>query len=156
MGRVEKPINTKHREGDYMCYTYYHESKLKNGSIVYHKNCCRKRIKPENEKKKRGPKVCDAVSRYKKLKKEKEMAIRELKKKLILKVDSFSLSDLRGIVKIVDDSPCIFAERLINADNTDNADSIDNTDRANNSSGNDTNAEPITTGEALEVLRSML
>ena len=176
MGRIEKPTNTKHREGDYMCYTYYREFKQKDGAIVYHKNKCRKRVKPEAEKKKRGRKVCDAVSRYKKLKKQKETAIRELKKKLILKVDSFSLSDLRVIADMVDNSPGMFAERVINTDSIDSVDSVDSIESVDNTDSTDSadsadsggsadgvdstsranNSEPLTTGEALEVLRSML
>ncbi len=112
MPRLQKPENTKHRDGDFMYYTYYHEFKTKDGQIVYHKNCCKKRITPRRDKQIKTPRM---------IKKEKERLVRELKKKLLGAVDSLSLLDLHKIVELVDNNPLLFAERLTNEDSENNS-----------------------------------
>jgi len=101
--RHQKPENTKHREGDFMYYTYYHEFKTKDGEIVYHKNCCKKRIKGRNNDREDTPRM---------IKKKKERLILELKKKLLTAVNSFSLFDLEAIIEIAERDPVFIVKTI--------------------------------------------
>jgi len=100
--RHQKPESTKHREGDFMYYTYYHEFKTKDGEIVYHKNCCKKRIRKNN----------DREDTPRMIKKKKERLILELKKKLLTAVNSFSLLDLETIIKIAERDPVFIVKTI--------------------------------------------
>ena len=100
--RHQKPESTKHREGDFMYYTYYHEFKTKDGEIVYHKNCCKKRIRKNNNR--------EDTPRM--IKKKKERLILELKKKLLTAVNSFSLLDLETIIKIAERDPVFIVKTI--------------------------------------------
>jgi hypothetical protein len=105
-----------------MYYTYYHEFKTKDGEIVYHKNCCKKRIRGKNPDRKDTPRM---------IKKKKERLILDLKKKLLTAVNSFSLLDLEVINKIAERDPVLIMKIVATYyDSTDSGDggSTDSTD----------------------------